>query len=210
MFANTGSAKPSRGDSSRRHLRSPLGPAQEAQLREGLRAGDATARARLAEAFVPAVSCLAAGLRVDGMSRDDLLQEARLALIEALDSYPGGHDEDLSAHVAAVVTTHLAALAMGALAKTQDEEAFLKGLEELDALEGQLVKVSGRSPTTAEIAQRLEWRLGKAELLRAHLREARARAFGEDLGEAARLLNDAASDGLLAALLAEIEDDWDV
>ena len=210
MFANTGRTKPSRGDSSGRPLRSPLGRAQEAQLREGLRAGDATARARLAEAFVPAVSRLAAGLRVDGMGREDLLQEARLALIEALDSYPGGHDEDLGAHVAAVVTTHLAALVTGALALTQDQEAFLKSLEELDALEGQLAKVSGRSPTTAEVAQRLEWPLGKAELLRAHLREARARAFGEDLGDAARLLNDAASDGLLAALLAEIEDDWDV
>ena len=132
---------------------SPCTPEEEAQLLAALAEGRKEAAARLVEGKLQMAVRMAEEYRDRGLSMNDLVQEANMALLLAAREYEGGDfDAQVRARIREAVEEALAA---------QDTEAKIE--EEMAARVNVLKDIStamaeelGREATVAELAERMK------------------------------------------------------
>ncbi len=140
----------------------PLPEKEEFTLFQKSAAGDAAARNRLAECYLPAVSDLAAEMEKtlqeeDRITTEDLVGEANLGLFQALHKLK--KEDSLSAFRAFLlnaVTEHLEAAVQEALSLSRSDEKVLTRLNRLASAAHDLEEELDRKPSLEELSAQLE------------------------------------------------------
>jgi RNA polymerase sigma factor (sigma-70 family) len=202
--------------------RAPLTDAQEAALVAAAQAGDNAARARLVEAFTPAIAAVARVYRGSpGIDRVELVQEGVVGLLRALERYEVGRGVPFWAYATFWVRQAMQQLVAELTRPLVLSDRALRQVARLkDAHRGALAE-SGREPGRDELAARSGLPGDQVDALLAAERPARSLerpagegavgAFGDLLvdplaeGEYERVL-DAIEIGQLLALLSALSD----
>ena len=134
--------------------RIPPCTAKEEEMLLGLvKSGDKAARERLLEGMLHYVVKLAGGFRNQGLPAGDLVQEANMALLLALDQYENGNFRE---QVKDLVEENLnAALEMQKKEK-QTEEEMVARVNVLKDISGMMAEELGREATVEELAEKMK------------------------------------------------------
>lgn len=126
---------------------------EELRLLEALRQGSREAKNRLLEGTLGYVMELAGAYRDRGLSSGDLVQEANLALVMAVEQYEDG---DFREHVKQQVTQALeTALELQKHEETAQEE-LLARINVLQLVSKKLAEELGREASVAELAEKMK------------------------------------------------------
>jgi RNA polymerase primary sigma factor len=199
--------------------RAPLTEAQERALVAAARAGDAAARARLVEAFTPAIAGVARVYRgAPGIDRVELVQEGVVGLLRALERYEPGRGVPFWAYAAFWVRQAMQQLVSELTRPLVLSDRALRQLARLKDVHRGTLAETGREPGRDELASRSGLSGDQVDALIAAERPARSLeqpagdgavgAFGDLLadplgeGEYERVLDAIEIDQLLALLSA--------
>lgn len=126
---------------------------EEIRLLDQLRQGSREARERLLEGTLGYVAELAGSYRDRGLSAGDLVQEANIALLMAVEQYEGG---DFREQVKQQVEQAMkAALELQQHEKTAQEE-LLARINVLQLVSKKMAEELGREATVAELAEKMK------------------------------------------------------
>ena len=134
--------------------RIPPCTAKEEEMLLGLvKSGDKAARERLLEGMLHYVVKLAGGFRNQGLPAGDLVQEANMALLLALDQYENGNFRE---QVKDLVEENLnAAIEMQKKEKQTDVEMVAR-VNVLKYISGMMAEELGREATVEELAEKMK------------------------------------------------------
>lgn len=134
--------------------RIPICTPQEEEILPGLaKDGDKAARERLLEGMLHYVVKLAGGFRNQGLPAGDLVQEANMAMLLALDQYEGGNFRE---QVKVLAEEHLnAAIEMQKKEKRTEEEMVAR-VNVLKDISGMMAEELGREATVEELAEKMK------------------------------------------------------
>ena len=134
--------------------RIPPCTAKEEEMLLGLvKSGDKAARERLLEGMLHYVVKLAGGFRNQGLPAGDLVQEANMALLLALDQYENGNFRE---QVKDLVEENLnAAIEMQKKEKHTEEEMVAR-VNVLKDISGMMAEELGREATVEELAEKMK------------------------------------------------------
>lgn len=132
----------------------PLGPDEEAQLLARSKEGDEAAKNRLTEGLLAYIVELVKACSDCGLPMGDLVQEANVALIMAVDSWQPGQD------FRSLLKSHVTA-ALEAAIKEQEleakvEEEILARVNVLKEISRQMAEELGREATVPELAAKMK------------------------------------------------------
>lgn len=118
----------------------------------------------------------AAGGRVEaGLSREDLLQEGRVAVLAAIRDFPRSGEADFEAFAERAVRRRLAEAASTELASREEAERLAADANAFDAAERVLRAELGRDAKPEEMRERLGWSADRLDEVAAAVEEARRR-----------------------------------
>jgi RNA polymerase sigma factor (sigma-70 family) len=191
--------------------RAPLTEAQERALVAAARAGDAAARARLVEAFTPAIAGVARIYRGSpGIDRVELVQEGVVGLLRALERYEPDRGVPFWAYATFWVRQAMQQLVAELTRPLVLSDRALRQLARLkDAHRGALAE-TGREPERDELAARSGLSADQVDGLLAAERPARSldRPAGEGaVGAFGDLVTDPLAEGEYERVLDAIEID---
>jgi RNA polymerase primary sigma factor len=183
--------------------RASLSEAQVGALVAAAQAGDAAARARLVEAFTPAIAGVARVYRgAPGIDRVELVQEGVVGLLRALERYEAGRGVPFWAYAAFWVRQAMQQLVAELARPVVLSDRAMRRLARLrDALE------SGGEASPAVLAQRADLSLDQVERLLAteHPPRSLDEPAGGETGTLGDLLLDPLAEGEYERVLAAIE-----
>lgn len=132
----------------------PCGPDEEKLLLARISEGDETAKRRLTEGCLAYIAELAKAYSDRGLPMGDLVQEANVALIMAVDSWRQGEDFRtlLNVQVEAALDAAVKELELEAKA----EEEILARVNVLKEISRQMAEALGREATVQELAQKMK------------------------------------------------------
>lgn len=131
----------------------PLEAEEELRLLERLKSGDTTVRSRLMEGYLPFLAETAKTYADQGLPIGDLIQEANMALIMAVDQYEDG---DFKSQVQALAVERIqAALSEQKLEKEVEEEVLAR-INVLKEVSKRMAEELGREATVTELAQKMK------------------------------------------------------
>lgn len=131
----------------------PCTPEEEQELLEKVQKGDEAARNRLMEGRLGSVVELVKPYADQGLPMGDLIQEANIALIMAINQYEGG---DFDALFKAQAETCLKAALEEQKTETQIEEEMLARVNVLKEVSQRMAEELGREATVEELAQKMK------------------------------------------------------
>jgi len=207
LAAELGRAQPRRsagaaGYADQLERRQGLAPQVEQRLAADAKAGDAAARARLVEAFMPLIASTARGYRGARVERAELLQEGVVGLLRALEGYDPSRGVPFWGYASWWVKQ-----AMQQLVSELARPVVLsdRAMRQLARLRDVLREGGEGSP--AELASRAGLTVEQVEQLLAVERPPRSvdEPAGGELGSLGDLLADPLAEGEYERVLAEIE-----
>ena len=134
--------------------RIPPCTAKEEEMLLGLvKSGDKAARERLLEGMLHYVVKLAGGFRNQGLPAGDLVQEANMALLLALDQYENGNFRE---QVKDLVEENLNAAIEMQKKEKQTEEEMVARVNVLKDIPGMMAEELGREATVEELAEKMK------------------------------------------------------
>ncbi|MCI9558643.1 sigma-70 domain-containing protein [Candidatus Ventrimonas sp. KK005] len=134
--------------------RIPPCTAKEEEMLLGLvKSGDKAARERLLEGMLHYVVKLAGGFRNQGLPAGDLVQEANMALLLALDQYENGNFRE---QVKDLVEENLNAAIEMQKKEKQTEEEMVARVNVLKDISGMMAEELGREATVEELAEKMK------------------------------------------------------
>jgi DNA-directed RNA polymerase sigma subunit (sigma70/sigma32) len=153
----------------------PLGEAEESDLLERSARGDRESQTRLVAAKMAMVIRLAEARQERGLSVPDLVQEGSLGLVEALRTFEGTGAAAFDAFAERKVGAQMDAAIAAETAAVRDAEQLVAAANDYERVEILLRRALQRSPTEAEIAQKLEWSLARTSYVAQVVADARRR-----------------------------------
>jgi RNA polymerase primary sigma factor len=161
LAAVLGRAQPSRGATSTGYLdelahRSALSPAAERALVAAAQAGDATARARLVETFMPLIAVTARVYRDSpAVDRVELLQEGVVGLLRALERFDLRREVPFWGYASFWVRQAMQQLVSELTRPLVLSDRALRQLARVKDAHGALRQETGREPSRDELAARV-------------------------------------------------------
>jgi RNA polymerase sigma factor (sigma-70 family) len=207
LAADLGRAKPRRSAGAARYAdelerRPGLAPEAEQRLAAEAKRGDAAARARLVEAFMPLIASAARGYRGARVERAELLQEGVVGLLRALEGYDPSRGVPFWGYASWWVRQAMQQLVSELARPVVLSDRAMRHLARVrDALR------DGADATPAELATRAGLTAEQVEHLLAVERPPRSvnEPVGGELGSLGDLLVDPLAEGEYERVLAEIE-----
>jgi RNA polymerase primary sigma factor len=187
-----------------------LEPTAERALVAAAKAGDATARARLVEAFLPLIGSVARTYRGGHVERTELLQEGVVGLLRALEGFDPERGTPLWAYAAWWVRQAMQQLVAELTRPVVLSDRALRHLSRLKQAREEALQETGREPSHAELGERSGLTDDQVANLLATERPARSLqepVTGEEgaLGTFGELLADPLAEGEYERVLAGIE-----
>jgi RNA polymerase sigma factor (sigma-70 family) len=187
-----------------------LAAAEERSLVRKAKEGDAAARARLVDAFMPLISSLARTYRSGRVQRPELLQEGVVGLLRALERFDPDRSVPFWGYAAWWVRQAMQQLVAELSGPVVLSDRALRHLARLKTAHGQAVHATGSEPGRAELAERSGLTLEQVDDLLAVERaprslEERVRGQEEDIGAFGELLEDPIAEGEYERVLSAIE-----
>jgi RNA polymerase sigma factor (sigma-70 family) len=139
----------------------------ELALVERAQAGDAAARARLVEAYMPLIATMARTYRTGHVQRQELLQEGVVGLLRALERFDPGRGLPFWAYASWWSRQAMQHLVAELTRPIVLSDRALRHLSRLKQLHHEELQRSGREPTQAELAERSGLDLGQVDDLAA-------------------------------------------
>jgi RNA polymerase sigma factor (sigma-70 family) len=166
-------------------LEQPSRPAleDERSLVDAAKAGDAAARARLIDAYLPAIAGMARGYRIERLERIELLQEGAVGLLRALERYDPGLGVPFWGYAAWWVRHAMQQLVSELTGPVVLSDRALRDLSRLKSAHLRLAQQHGREPSLRELAERAGIPIEQAESLLGSDRPARSLDEPIDGGE---------------------------
>ncbi len=131
----------------------PLETEEEMRLLDRLKNGDTTVRSRLMEGYLPFVAETAKAYAEKGLPIGDLIQEANMALIMAVDEYEDG---DLKSQVQALARERIQAALEEQKQANDVGEEILARINVLKEVSKRLAEELGREATVTELAEKMK------------------------------------------------------
>ncbi len=131
----------------------PLEAEEELRLLERLKSGDTTVRSRLMEGYLPFLAETAKTYADQGLPIGDLIQEANMALIMAVDQYEDG---DFKSQVQALAGERIQAALSEQKQEKEVEEEVLARINVLKEVSKRMAEELGREATVTELAQKMK------------------------------------------------------
>lgn len=131
----------------------PLETEEEMRLLDRLKNGDTTVRSRLMEGYLPFVAETAKAYAEKGLPIGDLIQEANMALIMAVDEYEDG---DLKSQVQALARERIQAALEEQKQANDVSEEILARINVLKEVSKRLAEELGREATVTELAEKMK------------------------------------------------------
>jgi RNA polymerase primary sigma factor len=166
--------------------RDPLDPGEERELVLAARAGDAGARARLVDAFMPLIASAGRIYRDSPrVERTELLQEGVVGLLRAIERYDPERGVPFWGYATFWVRQAMQQLVAEVTRPLVLSDRALRQLSRVKDAHRSAVRESGREPGAAELAERAELSLAQVEDLLAADRPARSTDEPVEAGDGA-------------------------
>src|SRR5213594_1936666 len=146
----------------------PLGDGEQTSLLEQSARGDRQSQSRLVATKLGMVIRLAEARSEKGLSVPDLVQEGSLGLMEAMRSFQGSGVRDFDAFAEQKVGEQEAAA-------VREAEQLVAACNDYERVEILLRRTLQRTPTEAEIAEKLEWSVDRTRYVAQVVADARRR-----------------------------------
>jgi RNA polymerase primary sigma factor len=161
----------------RRQVRTtrPLQAGEQEMLLERSARGDRASLERLVEVNLGLVIRLAEAREAGALSVPDLVQEGSIGLVEAVRSFAKGDAAGFVAFAERKVGEQMDAAIAAEAAVVRDAEQLVTAANDYERTEILLHKVLQRAPTEAELAEKLEWTVGRTRYVAQVVAEARRR-----------------------------------
>lgn len=153
----------------------PLRDGEEAALLAKSARGDRTSQERLVAANLGMVITLAEARGERGLPVADLVQEGSLGLVDAVRSFAASGAPDFAVFAEAKVRDQMDAAIAAEAAAVRDAELLVAAANDYERTELLLRRELHRGPTTAEIAQKLEWTIERTQYVAEVVADARRR-----------------------------------
>lgn len=182
----------------------------ERRLVLAAKSGDRTARARLVEAFMPAISALARTYRSGQVQRLELLQEGVVGLLRALERFDPERGVPFWGYAAWWVRQAMQQLVAELTRPVVLSDRALRHLARLKQAHRDALQHSGREPSRAELASRTGLALEQVDDLLATERAPRSLqepvpGADDDIGRFGELLADPLAEDEYEQVLAAVE-----
>jgi RNA polymerase sigma factor (sigma-70 family) len=183
---------------------------QEDALVCAAKGGDAAARARLVDSFMPLISAQARTYRSGRVDRSELLQEGVVGLLRALERFEPDRGVPFWGYASWWVRQAMQQLVSELSGPVVLSDRALRHLARLKTAHAEAVQSTGSEPGRAELAERAGLTLDQVDDLLAVERaprslEARVHAQDGDIGTFGDLLEDPLAEGEYERVLAAIE-----
>ncbi|HLQ60635.1 MAG TPA: hypothetical protein VK131_02100 [Candidatus Acidoferrales bacterium] len=153
----------------------PLRAGEQEALIEQAAAGSTPARQRLFDSQVQMLVGRGAAHRDQGLSLEDLVQEATVAFMAAIDAYAASGRGDFDAYAAERVDQGLESAVQAERSAVANTTRLLRDAGDFDRVQALLRRTLGRPATDPEVAEKLEWTAGRAGAVRGLVDHARRR-----------------------------------
>jgi DNA-directed RNA polymerase sigma subunit (sigma70/sigma32) len=153
----------------------PLAAGEEARLLERSGRGDPESQSRLVAAKLEMVIRLAQARADKGLPVADLVQEGSLGLVEAVRSFKESGQPDFSSFAERKVGEQMDAALAAEAAAVRDAEQLVAAASDYERTEVLLRRALKRTPTAAEIAEKLEWTVDRTRYVAEIVADARRR-----------------------------------
>jgi len=192
--------------------RAALGPAAERDLVRAAKSGDAAARARLVDAFLPLISASARTYRSSHVQRMELLQEGVVGLLRALERFDPDRGIPFWGYATWWVRQAMQQLVSELTGPVVLSDRALRHLARLKQAHRDAVQRSGRQPGRAELAERAGLSLDQVDALLATERAPRSlqepvRGDEGEIGTFGELLVDPIAEDEYEQVLSAVEVD---
>lgn len=131
----------------------PMDAEEETQLLTRFNDGDTTVRSRLMEGYLPFLAEIAKTYENQGLPLGDLVQEANVALIMAVDQYQEG---DLKEQVKSLAEEMIKAALEEQGLEVKVEEEMLARVNVLKEVSKRMAEELGREATVTELAEKMK------------------------------------------------------
>ncbi len=156
-------------------LNRPLQDGEQEQLLERSALGDRPSQDRLVAAHLALVIRLAVARKKQGLSVADLVQEGSIGLVHAIRSFDTGAEIDFVRFAERMVAIQMDAAIAAEEAGVRDAELLVTAATDYERTEATMRLELRREPTTAEIAERLEWTVARTRYVAQVVADARRR-----------------------------------
>ena len=131
----------------------PMDAEEETQLLTRFKDGDTTVRCRLMEGYLPFLAEIAKTYENQGLPLGDLVQEANVALVMAVDQYQEG---DLKEQVKSLAEEMIKAALEEQGLEVKVEEEMLARVNVLKEVSKRMAEELGREATVTELAEKMK------------------------------------------------------
>ncbi|HEX9100142.1 MAG TPA: sigma factor [Candidatus Dormibacteraeota bacterium] len=135
----------------------PLAKSEEAMLLRKAALGDRSSQDRLVAGSLELVVRLAAVRGDKGLSRADLVQEGSIGLLYAVRTFADSGETDFASFAEARIAAQMDAALAAEAAAVREGELLVAAATDYERAELILARILLRAPTTAELAEKLEW-----------------------------------------------------
>jgi len=153
----------------------PLQAGEQDVLLEKSASGDRASQERLVAANLGMVIRLAEAREARGLSVADLVQEGSIGLVEAVRSFPEGDDAGFTAFAKRKVGEQMDAAIAAEVTAVREAEQLVAAATDYERTAVLLRRTLQRTPTDAEIAEKLEWSVDRTRYVAQVVADARRR-----------------------------------
>jgi RNA polymerase primary sigma factor len=153
----------------------PMEPAEQNTLLERASRGDRASEERLVAANLPMVIRLANTRKDRGLSAADLVQEGSIGLVEAVRTFAGSGAVEFGKFAEDRVGGQMDAAIESEAASVRDAQLLVAAATDYERTEMLMRRELQRSPTEAELAEKLEWTIDRTRYVAQVVAEARRR-----------------------------------
>jgi RNA polymerase primary sigma factor len=157
------------------NLTRPLQSGEQERLLEQAAHGDRQSEDRLVAAHLAMVIRLTGTRGEQGLSVADLVQEGSIGLVEAVRSFTGSGESDFAGFAEKKVLAQMDEAIATEAASVRDAELLVAAATDYERTDIVMRYELGRSPTEAELAEKLEWTVDRARYVAQVVAEARRR-----------------------------------
>jgi DNA-directed RNA polymerase sigma subunit (sigma70/sigma32) len=153
----------------------PLRDGEEASLLAKSAAGDRSSQERLVAANLGMVIRLAEAREGKGLPVSDLVQEGSLGLVDAVRAFAASGETDFRSFAEQKAGDQMDAAIAAEAAAVREAELLVAAANDYERTELLLHRELHREPTTAEIAEKLEWTVERTQYVAQVVADARRR-----------------------------------
>jgi RNA polymerase primary sigma factor len=153
----------------------PIEQAEQNALLERASRGDRASEEQLVAANLPMVIRLANTRKDRGLASADLVQEGSIGLVEAIRTFVGSGAADFGRFAEDRVGVRMDMAIEGEAASVRDAELLVAAATDYERTEILMRRELMRSPTEAELAEKLEWTVDRTRYVAQVVAEARRR-----------------------------------